>query len=173
MLQSIASQGIVPLFAHWTGLQTKPLGPDPGEWADTSYLVDYIKTTNNLTEIDRIQYEAAESKESYTWPWTTLLELRRNLDSLSGLVEISLDGCDGDVLLAEFTQNRVTVATIWGTPEIRCQEFDRQEWTDHLLELIIGREPASYGQVFNLTKEEVDEMKGPVWFSVVTIMALK
>jgi len=176
MLKSIASQGIVPLFTHWAN--TNPMAPgnsvDPGEWANTAHLVEYTKSVAKTTRLEAIEFQAVDCVEqSYTWPWKTLLNIRKELDSLTGLAHISLDGHDGDDLLVEFTGEKVTVATILGTPEISCREMSREEWTDQLLELITGREPETYGKVFGLRKESVDKMKQPVWLSIITIYLLK
>ncbi len=174
MLKSIIDQGIVPLFTHWVNRTDSPgQNGDPGEWANTSNLIDYVEFVLKIAPLQRTEFEAIESKESYTWPWKRLQELRSELDSITGLVRISLDGYDGDELLVEFTHDRVVVATIWGTSKLRCEELDRDEWTDRLLELITGRERQTYGKVLLLDKHQVEKMKGPVWFSSVTIFRLK
>lgn len=166
MLKSIASQGISPLSAYWAK-KSNTLNVDE---LSTIELIDYFKSVTKTQEQEHKGFEAHESEQSYTWPWKTLCALRKELDSLTGLATIALDGCNGDELLVEFTKDKVTVATIWDTPEINCKEFNREEWADRLLELITGREPHIWRQVFLFKATQTTESP---WYSSVSISLLK
>lgn len=137
MLKSIAGEGIVPVFSYWATHLDQYSGYTPGGWASTDVLADYVRSVTKTQEVFGMEFRAGISGGIYTWSKETLSRLREELEGLDGLIYLAISGFSNERLLVEFTDDKVTIATIEEYPKINCLELDRQMWIDEVVEMLI------------------------------------
>lgn len=172
-LHSIVKEGVLPLFTYWLEQESVPPKCLQGsEWANDLELTEYVRSKIGAEYVNRIDYEAREEG----WSWDTLKSIEHDLMAATGLYRVILDGLYSHALLVDFVNfETITVLTIWGTIELRCQNFKRKLWIDLLLDLLINQSPEWYGRVALLRESDLkhDQFKGRLEFSLVTAEALR
>ena len=163
MLSSLAEKGIRPLGSYlseklqWRFCQA--------ELTADSNACSYVQETLKVTP-----------HKAYTYSGERMKFLQKRLERLEGLAQINLinEIYEHD-LSVEFRGDKITILTVWSTPEIRSHQFDRKEWTDALLATTETSDPQFYGKIALLTEEELKhpQFRKGISFSEIEVIPLK